>query len=133
MNKETLEKIVTLAKEYIELDEKHPYGAFISKEEIVREVLQTAEEARAELPNALEWTTEPPTVEGWYWAKPKDVTYNEYGDDIYRIWNDHGKSIQIVYVNDGLLVTVVDHDDFYVVGDFSHWLGPLSEPESPNP
>lgn len=79
----------------------------------------------------MEWTTEAPKVAGWYWAKPKSAVYNEYNHDIYHIWNEHDKNIQIVYVDDGRLVTIVDHDSFYVVGDFSHWLGPLPVPEPP--
>lgn len=61
----------------------------------------------------LEWTTEPPTQEGWYWAHESIVN-----------------AIVIVRVTEDLRVR-----DVFVrsraLGEYTHWLGPLPLPEMP--
>lgn len=64
----------------------------------------------------FEWTTEPPTQEGWYWV----VNGN--------------KEIEIVKVYktcDGLYAWTVTSERDFDLKDFSMWLGPLPEPEKP--
>ena len=66
-----------------------------------------------------EWTTETPTVEGWYW------NYTEgYGMSLEHIDRD-------CYEN---IVTGFYHNDYYafINHDYKqHWLGPLTEPVAP--
>jgi hypothetical protein len=67
---------------------------------------------------AARWTTEPPTVEGWYWAK----------------WAERHKRDQIVYLQkDEKFARVLVIGDTYSreVSDFTLWLGPLPVPEPP--
>lgn len=62
----------------------------------------------------LRWTTEPPTVEGWYWAL-----------DVYQ------KGInKIVYVTQGTVFEVGNLIP-QKIGNYHHWLGPLPIPEPP--
>lgn len=64
------------------------------------------------------WSTDPPTEDGWYWAYDDERNWLDMvyclvpasGDDIYQIWRD-GYS--------------------YDLSDFTHWLGPLPLPEPP--
>lgn len=60
------------------------------------------------------WTTEKPKANGWYWAK-------QNSED----------EIEIVQVFEGEVATVF-YDAWVDISSFSHWLGPLSVPESPN-
>lgn len=64
---------------------------------------------------SLEWTTTPPTVEGWYWVKEKGngftMAFVKYKRGHFEIWID-GE-----YRND--------------YEEYTHWLGPLPEPEPP--
>ncbi len=69
--------------------------------------------AVAEMWDCPEWTTEPPTVEGLYFAKHKK------GDG--PMW---------VYF-DGKEVLHFDYEGAADVSDFSHWLGPIPEPGPP--
>jgi hypothetical protein len=57
------------------------------------------------------WTIEPPTENGWYWAQ------RENGETI--VVESRGVAI-VRYGNKALPVT-----------DFTHWLGPIPKPESP--
>ena len=68
----------------------------------------------------LEWSTTPPTVPGWYWAKLNDESYN-----------NGNEKIQVVLVNKGGLVLMVEDDSPNITLAFSHWLGPLPIPEPP--
>lgn len=61
--------------------------------------------------DALEWTTNQPTQEGWYWAKHED----------------YGKSIVMVIKGEGSVAC----DLLLSLEGFTHWLGPLPEPEAP--
>lgn len=69
-----------------------------------------------------DWTTEPPTEPGWYWATPRMV----------EGWEDISPQIAEVYKNlsDRLKVLFDGNDDFDLA-DFTHWLGPLPLPEPP--
>jgi hypothetical protein len=58
----------------------------------------------------MEWTTEPPTVEGWYWVK-------------------RHSEIDLIFFQDGTVTSSV-YDNARAL-DYSHWLGPLPEPELP--
>ena len=60
----------------------------------------------------LYWTTEPPTVDGWYW-----VPNGEAEREIVRV------ELPDVFRNG----TDVAHN----VSEFTHWMGPLPEPEKP--
>lgn len=66
----------------------------------------------------LEWTAEPPTQEGWYWASP----------GIHRV------DCEIVWVirqSNGELV--ISGDEWNEPLDvIKHWLGPLPVPEPPS-
>lgn len=69
------------------------------------------------LPRALEWTTEPPKVPGWYWFK------DEYGIRIARIKHDSRKMNELYAVIGG-------------VGNWmsilhGQWAGPIPEPREP--
>ncbi len=63
----------------------------------------------------LEWTTEAPTQEGWYWVKREDK-----------------KEIVQVYKLDGSFYawTTMDERD-HDLNEFTMWLGPLPVPEKP--
>lgn len=64
----------------------------------------------------LQWTTETPTQEGWYWV----VNGN--------------KEMEIVKVYktcEGLYVWTVTSEKDFELKDFSMWLGPLPIPEPP--
>ena len=70
----------------------------------------------------LQWTTEPPTREGWYWAINKD----DREIWLYRVFRaDHGG-------NDKPLEAWVDQYESMRLSDFSHWLGPLPVPAPPS-
>jgi hypothetical protein len=64
------------------------------------------------------WTTELPTVEGWYWVRNiKGV-----------IWCEE------VFVKDGVSCWMHDEDAEYnpiKLDYFTHWLGPIPPPEPP--
>lgn len=62
----------------------------------------------------LEWSTEPPTQEGWYWAKLKKSGERR----IYQIFVDNGN----VYIES-------DHGEQPDM--ISNWIGPLPVPELP--
>lgn len=64
----------------------------------------------------FEWTTTPPTVEGWYWVKPR---YLDDSIEPYIVEAKQGKAY----------VTGDDQPDDFDM--FSHWLGPLPVPEPP--
>ncbi len=62
------------------------------------------------------WTTEPPTKPGWYWTmlnKPRLV-----------------KVSQEAFTSE-LHVTHTGNEQEYPLSDYTHWLGPLLEPENP--
>ena len=63
--------------------------------------------------DANKWTTEPPTENGYYWAKAIDF---EQIVDMVLIWG-------------GTIRTI--GGDEWGAGDFTHWLGPLPVPEVP--
>jgi hypothetical protein len=60
----------------------------------------------------LDWTTDPPTEEGWYWVQ--------------RIGNDSIEIVQFWNIGGTFQTT-----DFEGVNGFTHWLGPLPVPEIP--
>lgn len=63
----------------------------------------------------LYWAEETPTKEGWYWANHK-----EFGVEVVKFCVN---SIGHKYV------TREGRMKFYSETEFSHWLGPLPEPE----
>jgi len=66
--------------------------------------------------NGFQWTTEPPTQEGWYWGFHKNKT-------VYMFWVGlDDDNILMAYFN-GYPVPFESH---------THWLGPLPVPEPPN-
>jgi hypothetical protein len=70
----------------------------------------------------LEWRTEPPTEPGYYWAC--DMGPN--AEDLERIL----QVAYISYIGDRLTCSV-HGDDNWPMHIFTHWLGPLPEPELP--
>lgn len=71
----------------------------------------------------LQWTTEPPTEEGWYWVKNKYTGAHDI-EPVYLVKVTHIEN-QVVWsieINGG------SGEDFSY---FSHWLGPLPVPEPP--
>ncbi len=62
----------------------------------------------------LEWTTEPPKEVGWYWAERKDrqreiIFIDPWNKSAYR----------------------VGQNAYVLKSEFTHWLGPIPEPEPP--
>lgn len=69
----------------------------------------------------LDWTTEPPTQEGWYWVR----------------WTARHRDVIIVQVlqsaeGEGLVAWVGGADKPFALSYFHPWLGPLPEPEPPS-
>ena len=64
------------------------------------------------LAETLNWTTEPPTQEGWYWAT-----------------EDGGRPEVVMY--NGSSVYVRGYEVPLNPKDFTYWLGPLPIPEPP--
>ena len=62
-----------------------------------------------------EWTTEPPTQEGWYWMRVDDED-----PQIVKVFYSPNRG-KFIFTDEE------DHD----VGCYSHWLGPLPVPELP--
>jgi len=65
----------------------------------------------------LDWTTEPPTREGWYWAKVIDAENPAWAGKV-----------------DLLMVIVLDDGPQYTLRngfEATHWLGPLLVPAPP--
>jgi hypothetical protein len=63
----------------------------------------------------LEWTTEPPTQEGWYWAK--DKSFNDPPSVVY------------VSIREGIeYVTSADWKEAKSFERFRAWMGPLPVP-----
>ena len=58
------------------------------------------------------WTTEPPTVEGWYWAR-HEVTKEIVMTQVCQITSDYWTT------------------ENGPIWQFTHWLGPLPVPEPP--
>jgi hypothetical protein len=70
-----------------------------------------------------QWTAEPPTQEGWYWAKPKkDGGLVSPQKDPRKI---------VVWVNKDATIEVAGYDSWWETENFTHWLGPLPVPEMP--
>jgi hypothetical protein len=70
--------------------------------------------------SVLQWTTAPPTVKGWYWArtnkgKPYIVKVDEFG----------------LGISGNLWVYVVGTDKAIDLDFVDYWLGPIPEPEPP--
>ena len=74
---------------------------------------------------AFEWTTEPPTKDGWYWA------YCKPGNDIVE---DAPEIVTVTFAGElGIIVESAGHDDWSDTFEvFTHWLGPIPEPEKPS-
>lgn len=66
-----------------------------------------------------EWTTTPPTEEGWYWA-------------VHAL---EGEIVAVKFVGGGLVTwggwNIDQTATSASVSDFTHWLGPLPVPEPP--
>lgn len=75
--------------------------------------------------SADQWTTTPPTVPGWYWAY--DTGPNS--EDL----NPFLQVVHVDYVDDKLVFDAIGLFDSHEALDwFTHWLGPLPEPEPPS-
>lgn len=64
----------------------------------------------------LLWTTTPPTAPGWYWAADAGRT------PIIVIVAESAKGLRAFFISD---------DESFDLDYWSHWLGPLPEPEMP--
>lgn len=64
-----------------------------------------------------DWTTKPPTQEGWYWV----ITPNTY---------DASKNMDVYYF-DGVGWGYTPQEYEYVQSKPTHWLGPLPVPTPP--
>lgn len=65
----------------------------------------------------LNWKTEPPTKEGWYWVYTKDIG---------------ALIVEIDIINNKIYIDkLVDYDIALEAKDVLHWLGPLPEPNLP--
>lgn len=72
----------------------------------------------------LIWTAERPTGPGWYWAIPKLT-----GGTTWK----NGPVAEIVLLSDDGNIYCTGDDLTRGTGNFTHWLGPLAEPELPEP
>lgn len=64
----------------------------------------------------LQWTTEQPVVAGYYWS------WNDYEKNAVRVaYDEYYKKLMVDY----------DHQWSSVLEVFTHWMGPIPEPESP--
>ncbi len=69
----------------------------------------------------FKWTTEPPTAEGWYWARR-----------VFTEGNEKQKEIQLYYFNGSIWLFSPDDYEYTPNSEnFTHWLGPLPIPEPP--
>lgn len=65
---------------------------------------------------AFEWKTEPPTQEGWYWAKGEGKL------------NQVAEIVRIIDVQGDLFVEHIGWDDLWELKTYTHYLGPIPEP-----
>jgi hypothetical protein len=72
-----------------------------------------------------EWTTETPTVEGWYWFRVKSGTSESSITELSYIEIRGGRACFAPLVNG------YEFDDDYEMSDITHWLGPIPAPEPP--
>lgn len=71
----------------------------------------------------MEWTTQTPIVEGYYWAIWDGLVYLVL---VRRpVWK---KSRLVAYFHDSDEYTHIDNPERH---EFTHWMGPLEEPEKP--
>lgn len=61
----------------------------------------------------MQWTTEKPTKEGWYWTYDGEFTILALVDNYWGYLSAHVEA------------NTIDLDKF------THWMGPLLEPEPP--
>jgi hypothetical protein len=94
-------------KEHAEHSDPQEDGSDITGEKIA-EAIRAAD---------LQWTTTPPTQEGWYWAQWKDGKR-----EIIEAFHHIGSGDPMAYRGGW---------DSYDESDFTHWFGPLSVPEPP--
>lgn len=74
----------------------------------------------------MQWTTEKPTQEGYYWAKESEYDFRPR--HVYRVclvrvglFTLYGKTRLFAWDD-------ANRRNLY---EFSHWMGPLSQPEPP--
>ena len=65
------------------------------------------------------WTTNKPTVEGWYWAK---IMFENRWDEV--------RAVRVISSELAGLEVYGDEVN-YNIDDFTHWIGPIKEPDSP--
>ena len=63
-----------------------------------------------------EWTTEPPTISGWYWAKRRN---GNIALECVEVYGD----------KEGMYVYAACHDA--PLDTFLYWYGPIPEPDHP--
>jgi hypothetical protein len=74
--------------------------------------------------NGQGWTTTPPTVEGWYWAKIKPSKDTlDFTPDRYCVYVRHDV--------DAWEAWCIPFEYNLSLNYFTHWLGPLPLPEPP--
>jgi hypothetical protein len=78
---------------------------------------------KSEMAASLQWTTDPPTREGWYWA----IDAEDGEINLHRVFRaDHGG-------NDKPLEVWLDQYESDNLSDYTCWLGPLPIPNKPSP
>lgn len=68
-----------------------------------------------------EWTTEPPTQEGWYWAAGEGLEI-QLCNVVWNILDRDNARFQAMQAG---------NNDMLEFSEFTHWLGPLPVPEIP--
>jgi hypothetical protein len=71
---------------------------------------------QSHLLTGLRWTTDPPTVGGWYW-----LYFKSAGTPLHCLF------VQLDQWGDPW----VDSDDIWAFENVTHWLGPIPTPEPP--
>ncbi len=70
----------------------------------------------------MEWTTEPPTQTGLYWAFNEHMTID--GVDAVDVYGSNNSLLVAFELGD-------NYDTMQSLSRWTHWMGPLSVPEPP--
>lgn len=73
----------------------------------------------------FQWTTEPPTQEGWYWFRASGFMQSGMFTELSYV------SVMNGVVSFKPLIDGYEWDHEYEVEDVTHWLGPLPVPAPP--
>ncbi len=73
----------------------------------------------------LQWTTEPPKVEGWYWFRGHHWLLDNLNTELSYV------SVMNGVISFSPLINGPEWDHEYDIRNVTHWLGPLPIPEPP--